>query len=75
VIRGGCVYLGHFYGRGAKEPLLFYPVHISRKRREITAGEPVAYCRANGTKAEVNRVTNSLSVSILKMGSKEKKSA
>lgn len=74
-IRGGCVYLGHFYGRGAKEPLLFYPVHISRKRREITVGEPVRYCKGNRTKTEVERVTGRLSHSIQQMGSIKKISA
>lgn len=74
-IRGGCVYLGHFYGRGAKEPLLFYPVHISRIRREITVGEPVTYYKANGTRTEVERVTGFLSDAIQQMGSVEKKSA
>lgn len=71
-IKSGCVYLGHFYGRGAKDPLLFYPVHISRKRREITVGEPVAYYNANGTKTEAGRVTGCLTHAIQQMGAGEK---
>ena len=34
-IKTGCLYIAPLYGRHTEKPLLFYPVHISRKRREI----------------------------------------
>jgi hypothetical protein len=63
-IYNGCVYIAPIYGRKAEEPLLFYPVHISRKRQEILVGEPVTFDKSRITKNEIQRVSSYLSKAI-----------
>jgi hypothetical protein len=67
-IQAGCLYLGRLYGRSAEKPLLFYPVHISRRRHEIIIGEPIIYHKSENTKKEIQRMGDYLSKAIKEMG-------
>ncbi len=67
----GCLYLAPLYGKKTQENLLFYPVHISRRRREIIVGRPVFYNRKNNFKDEIRRMGDLLSDSIQKIGNME----
>lgn len=71
-IQKGCLYLGYLYGRSCEKPLLFYPVHISRKRHEIMVGEPVSYIKTDNTKADIKRMEDYLSRAIQDMGTRKR---
>ena len=71
-IEPGCLYLGRLYGRSANTPLLFYPVHISRKRREILIGAPIEYRKSENANKEIERMSEYLSKALRQMGAKEK---
>lgn len=65
----GCLYLAPLYGKKNEPPLLFYPVHISKKRREIIVGRPIAYDGNNRVKNEIQRMGDLLSKSVQQIGS------
>lgn len=69
-IEPGCLYLGRLYGKNNEKPLMFYPVHISRKRHEIIIGEPITYIKSDNTKSEIQRMGDYLSKAIQEMASK-----
>ncbi len=71
-IKTGCIYLAHIYERNTKKKLKFYPVHISRRKKEIRIGKPVIYERANGTRTEVKRVSGYLAEKMRELGAIKK---
>ncbi|MGI5850088.1 MAG: lysophospholipid acyltransferase family protein [Christensenellales bacterium] len=72
-IQKGCIYVAHLYGRKSGSPLLFYPVHISRKRREIQVGAPVVYQKSGEAKKEIRRVGDLLTKAMQELAVKEDK--
>lgn len=70
-IQTGCLYLGRLYGKRTQNPLLFYPVHISRKRHEIMIGAPISFRKSDNVKKEIQRMDDYLSRALQRMGAKE----